>query len=276
MDRAVYYFDLGLHRGLEIDKFLFDTEGLPCTVCVHGVEAHPSYAEGCRSRFADDPRVTIHNFAVGSEDGSIEFYLEPTGYSCSIYADKSHVTKQTRRVVQRRFSTFLCDLGLFPKPENSVAILKVNIEGAEWDLIRDLDRSNLFGYFDLVCCATADPIQRGRRVVGFGMTRDMCKVPSLNRYVKKARTILQKHIGGIFLVAPTKVYRRFRAPEDRPLARGFDGSICNWMRRRRGLIGYIEELVVNHFDYPAQKQRFPDYWRRKMSEQVTPYRPKNS
>lgn len=190
---TVNYFDLGLHRGLEMDKFLHDTKELPCTVHIHGIEADPNYAKMCHQRFDKDDRVTIHNFAVGLEDGFTSLYLMPSGYGSSIYADKRQVTKLTKRVAQRRLSTFIRDLGLIPKPKNTIAILKVNIEGAEWDLIRDLDRSNLFGYFDMICCPNADPVHEGEPVFGWGLTRDMCKVPSLSQCVKEAQEILRKH-----------------------------------------------------------------------------------
>lgn len=96
-----------------------------------------------------------------------------------------------------------------------------------------------------------------------------------HRKVGKWTLGITGHIGGIFLAAPARVYRRFRVPENLPLAKGFDNSICRWMRKRRGLIGYIEELVVNHFETTAgQMKRFPDYFKRQIVEVNTPYKPR--
>ena len=113
------------------------------------------------------------------------------------------------------------------------------------------------------------------RVEGIGQSGQPKRIE--HREVGKWTLGVTGHIGGIFLAAPARVYRRFHAPENLPLAKGFDNSICRWMRKRRGLIGYIEELVVNHFETTAgQMKRFPDYFERQMVEMNTPYRTKDS
>lgn len=182
---TVNYFDLGLHTGLEIVEFLKNTDGLPdADVCVHGIEANPQLAEYCRKQFALDSRVHIHNFAIGLEDGYAELYLTPNdGLGSSIYSDKPNVTQKCVRVPQHRMSTWLGGMGFLPKPARTINIIKANIEGAEWDLMRDLDQQQLFGFFDLFCGPKHNQ----------GWMTDMRKVPSLQSHVDGAKSILDKN-----------------------------------------------------------------------------------
>jgi FkbM family methyltransferase len=181
----VTYIDLGPRDGLEIDAFLkalrfssaFDLR-------IHGIEANPYYVEQCRERFANDPRVQIHNFAIGSSDGVFDFYLDPKGVGSSIYADKGNVGEAIK-VEQKLFSRWLAENHILPTSmQAAVNIIKANIEGAKWDLINDMSSHNLFERFDLLCGP-------GRRVNGW--LGDIGKVPSLKHLQKEAEDILRKH-----------------------------------------------------------------------------------
>ena len=78
-------------------------------------------------------------------------------------------------------------------------------------------------------------------------------------------------IGGIFQPMPADCYRLYREDENLPLGRGRDGHITSWFLRMGGIIGYIEDLVVNHYESTVgQKNRFPSYYERKIGEEKTP------
>lgn len=205
---TVNYFDLGSHVGLEVAEFLKDTDGLPdVDVRVHGIEANPKFAEHCRERFASDARVQIHNFAVGSEDGHVDLHLsEPckAGLGSSIYSDKPNVTQKRERVPQHRMSTWLGGMGFLPKPARTINIIKANIEGAEWDLMQDLDLEQLFGFFDLFCGPKHNQ----------GWMTDMKKVPSLQPHVEAAKSILDKN--GV------QVHKYIASPTGEPIANVID------------------------------------------------------
>lgn len=186
MTTAINYFDLGPHEGQEIATFLEIADSIPdVDVHVHGIDADPKFVEHCRKRFASDSRVQIHNFAIGLEDGQADLFLSPVsgGQGSSIYADKPNVTQKPIRVPQHRMSTWLQDTGFLPKPTRTINIIKVNIEGAEWDLMQDLDRENLFSFFDLFCGPKHN----------WGLMTDMKKIPSLQPYVETGWEILEKH-----------------------------------------------------------------------------------
>lgn len=178
----VTYIDLGPRDGVEIRAFLRSVRFIPgINVKVHAVEANPYYVELCRKRFRGDRRVRIHNLAIGSGDGTTEFYLDPKGAGSSIYGDKGNVGEAIV-VPQKRFSRWLREESIVPESAPAVNIIKANIEGAEWDLIRDLDREDLFRKFDILCGS-------GPRAGGW--VGDMSKVPSIAGYRPVAEEILR-------------------------------------------------------------------------------------
>lgn len=187
------YFDLGLRRGLEIDRFLKETSDLDVRVQVHGIEADPHFAEQCQRRFEADDRVRIHNLAIGPVKGTTDLYLDTEwdGNGSSIYADKKGVSQHRVQVPQIQFSEWMKDMGLLSK-KASINVIKANIEGAEWDLIQDLEKHNLFGYFDLFCGPSRTVNTRKASRYG-GWTTDMNKIPSLRRHIRAARAILESH-----------------------------------------------------------------------------------
>jgi glycosyltransferase involved in cell wall biosynthesis len=83
------------------------------------------------------------------------------------------------------------------------------------------------------------------------------------------RTIgLTAIVGGLFCVTPFPLFSTYRYPLDLPLASGQDDHFCHWVKRRGGEVGYIEDLVVEHYRGTDQQARdYPDYFRRKHEEE---------
>jgi GT2 family glycosyltransferase len=75
-------------------------------------------------------------------------------------------------------------------------------------------------------------------------------------------------IGGLFHIVPAAIYRKYRYPENLALAKGQDDHFCNWARENDILKGYIEDLVVNHYEKTTgQAEWFPEYFERKWKEE---------
>ena len=75
-------------------------------------------------------------------------------------------------------------------------------------------------------------------------------------------------VGGLFHILPAWLYQQYRYKTFLPKAALQDGSICYWMRSEGVHIGYIESLVVNHYETTnGQKNRYPDYFVRKEQEE---------
>lgn len=80
-------------------------------------------------------------------------------------------------------------------------------------------------------------------------------------------------VGGLFHVVPVAAYRAYMDaggfPEDLPPAKGQDDHFCHWwITTQRGQCGYIEDLVVEHYETTdGQARRYPEYFERKWREE---------
>lgn len=180
----IHYFDLGMHEGQEIDLFLEQIRdvGFIGDVQIIGVDANPAFYEAARKKFRDTSaiRFTFYNLAIASQAGKIRFYQHPLAQGSSIYPDKNGVTQEFLEIEASPLSEIL--KAFPPKDERTINILKANIEGAEWDMLLDLEKNNLLNYFDIYLGSTA------------GCFNDISKIASLakNGAVEKARRILKK------------------------------------------------------------------------------------
>lgn len=75
-------------------------------------------------------------------------------------------------------------------------------------------------------------------------------------------------VGGLFHVVPSKVYREYAYPTNLPPAWGQDDDFCRWANSRGIRTGYVEGLVVNHYETTnGQAARYPEYFERKKREE---------
>jgi FkbM family methyltransferase len=115
--------DLGAHKG-EFSQSITERFGVTCVA----VEANPSLASSIPER----PRVDVLNVAITETDGSVEFHVdEDKREASSVY--RSAVPDQSRltqRVDGLSFGSMLSRID-----EDTVALVKVDIEGAEIPLL---------------------------------------------------------------------------------------------------------------------------------------------
>lgn len=75
-------------------------------------------------------------------------------------------------------------------------------------------------------------------------------------------------VGGLFHVVPRDIYKQFWYPLDTAKARGQDDAFCAWANSNGIRTGYIEELIVNHYETTdGQARRYPKYFERKWQEE---------
>lgn len=113
-------------------------------------DPEPWAVEKLQARFADEPRFHLHNAAVGCTDGTITLFraanFDQNEKNASV---KSTVVSGGRmidegagiRVPQVDFVTFLQRL---IAERGEIAFLKMDIEGAELDLLAAMDRADIF------------------------------------------------------------------------------------------------------------------------------------
>jgi FkbM family methyltransferase len=117
-------------------------------------EPVPEFAAIARRTLAGFERATVHEIALGGRDTTLEFALLDDGTS----AHRSGA--RTIRAQQRKASAWLDELGL-----DHVDLLKLNIEGAEFELLEELAGCGRFGSIDHLLVQFHDtvPDARARR-----------------------------------------------------------------------------------------------------------------
>lgn len=103
---------------------------------VHAFEPDPGNCEVLRANAAEAPRIQVHPFALGAEDGELELYDSDDrenrgGYSgFAMGVDRS----RSKKVPLRHAGRALAALGV-----ERADVIKVDTEGAEWEILTALD-----------------------------------------------------------------------------------------------------------------------------------------
>jgi lipopolysaccharide transport system ATP-binding protein len=123
---------------------------------VHAFEPDPVAFKVLSERFVKDANVHCHNMAVSSSNGTMKLYFReereenPVSYSVgsTLIASKSDVRQSTFTEVR------VCRLADFLKRFERVRFLKLDIEGAECDVLEDLIQEQLLDRIDLTVVET--------------------------------------------------------------------------------------------------------------------------
>lgn len=94
---------------------------------IHVLEPLNSYYSKIKERFKSDEKITVYNYGLSSEEG--EFLLNLDNDSSSIYKPGSGVEP----VKMKTFELFLEESGI-----DQIDLMKINIEGAEYELLEDI------------------------------------------------------------------------------------------------------------------------------------------
>ena len=127
LDAQSTVVDLGGYEGTWSSE-IFSRYG--CTI--HVFEPVPVFAEEIERRFSDNPRVSVH--ICGLSDRTREETLSLDGIGSSLHRSSLDGSgERTQRVQLRRGADFLSGQGL-----DCIDLMKMNIEGAEYDLLEHL------------------------------------------------------------------------------------------------------------------------------------------
>ncbi|MEM9584992.1 MAG: FkbM family methyltransferase [Pseudomonadota bacterium] len=127
-------FDVGGFEG-NWAQDVFDRYG----ATLHVFEPHPDFAAALNTRFAANDAITVHDFALGSAEGTLS--LSDDGDASSAFVADG--TGKTGRVAD--VGAFLDDFA----PER-IHLMKVNIEGGEYDLLPALAASGHLHRIDVL------------------------------------------------------------------------------------------------------------------------------
>jgi FkbM family methyltransferase len=122
-------FDLGGYEGEFTERFL-ETHS---PERVHIFEPVPEFADRIRDKFSDNSTVDVHNYGLKDVNATQEFSIDSN--SSSMYTDEPNTEVEIRDVVE-----VIDELGV-----EEIRLMKINIEGSEYDLIKRLIES---GYIE--------------------------------------------------------------------------------------------------------------------------------
>lgn len=153
----INYIDLGLGpHPHELEYMVKDI--LPTfkniTYKAYGIEAHPNYVNTAKNIFKNKNEVELFNVAISNKKGKERLYLQKKtsdgGIGNSIFETKYNVDKN--KYVEIECDTFYSLLNKNNiNLDDSLNILKVNIEGAELYLWEDFKNNNLRNKFQILC-----------------------------------------------------------------------------------------------------------------------------
>ena len=111
-----------------------------CTV--HAFEPMPDFSAVVRNRLGRNPRITVHDFGLGATDASVMMTAADDG--------SSHVKPAARADRASRFEVRIRDVRHVFKElgARKVTLLKLNIEGAEYELLEAMIAGGLMSHFD--------------------------------------------------------------------------------------------------------------------------------
>jgi FkbM family methyltransferase len=126
-ESVVYSFGIG-------EDASFDLALIATTGCaVHAFDPTPRSLRWVE-REVTEPRFIVHPWALGADDGTMQLWLpvdsEHVSASCRPSSDRSDVSFVAR---SRQLPTIMAELG-----HERVDVVKLDIEGAEYDVIRSL------------------------------------------------------------------------------------------------------------------------------------------
>jgi FkbM family methyltransferase len=173
-NKTIRYFDLGTHKEAEELKWMHSfLSEFTNPIQIFGFEAHPDHYNEASINTGSLDYVEIYNFALVHQlpkTDTVRLYTGTGGLSDSIYRSykKTYID-----VPAMTFSQFLVHNNI--DLSESINLIRMNIEGAEWDVIKDLIDKDLLQYFDGF----------------FGMWDDLSKIDLQKD--KEFRALLKEH-----------------------------------------------------------------------------------
>lgn len=101
---------------------------------VHIFEPIPAFADTIAERFTGNPKIHLHRFGLGAEDGTLTF--SQVGDATSAFREGGEQTTAPVRSIAR----VIAELKL-----REIHLLTINAEGAEYEILNALIKANLIG-----------------------------------------------------------------------------------------------------------------------------------
>jgi len=134
IDRNSIVYSFGVGEDASFDTALIEKFGL----AIHAFDPTPKAIEWVKRQGFGD-RFVMHEYGVASFDGAASFHPpENPDYVSHTLLECSSTKEQAISVPVKRLCTIMKELG-----HNHIDILKMDIEGAEYDVIEDVGKSGI-------------------------------------------------------------------------------------------------------------------------------------
>ncbi len=140
------FIDAGANRGQSIDNFIKHWPDWQ-EYDIHSFEANPRLVQHFK-RFDNMPNIQFYNKAVWLTDDTVEFYLDGTSqqYGSSIIGTK--ISGNLDKIPTIVPSVDIANFIQSKYSKDDYIILKLDIEGGEYELIEYMVDTNTFEYID--------------------------------------------------------------------------------------------------------------------------------
>jgi len=179
-------YSFGVGEDISFDEKLINSYN--CTV--YAFDPTPKTINFIASKTQISPKFIFHPYGIHSNDGEILFYLPSnpnhvSGTTSKIRNDKNREGK-TVVVPMKKFSTIIKELG-----HEKIEILKLDIEGSEYDVLDDILESDVEINQIL--------IEFHHRFASFGITQTKNAIEKLNTHGYKIAAISDQYEEYTFL-----------------------------------------------------------------------------
>lgn len=144
----INHFDFGLANGQEL-KYCYDIYNkLNIPFEIYGFDAEKCSIKYCNKTYKNYKNIHIFHTAISNkDDDTVKLFLQDDGgkknvkQGNSIYATKDNVGEQFQEVKNTKFSKWIKENNI--NLDNSINIVRINIEGAEWDFFKDIESTGI-------------------------------------------------------------------------------------------------------------------------------------
>jgi len=171
--KRINYFDFGLYNAIELRWMKTILPLFTKNYCLYGFEACKFHFDKI-SHLADD-KTNLFNLAISNSDEEfVNLYHANNRIGHSVYSSKNNVSDKFEVVKAVRFSKWLINQKI--SLDNSFNIVKINIEGAEWDFFNDLVENDLHKKIDVLYMSYDNDVEKIREFKQNGVGEKFSKL----------------------------------------------------------------------------------------------------
>ena len=180
----INHFDFGLAYGYEIKHVNDIYNKLNIPYKIYGFEANSTSIKHCLKKYSNNKNIQlIHGAISNSKEDYIKLYLQDiekwVQQGNSIYKTKNNVNiNKTKLVKKIIFSEWVKENKI--DLDNSINIIRMNIEGAEWDLLTDLENNNLINKMHIYMGDNLRDIHKVKELINDNVPEKLSKLVKRN------------------------------------------------------------------------------------------------